>query len=128
MAARRKAWGSWGAIFAAYLLVVQAALAGLALGAQAAEPAFGPLGQILCSGGPIPLDGAPTPSQHKSTPDCCAPGCPMLGGGMAPPAAASPAAVPTVETVTERLSSADAPVNSSRAWASKRPRGPPSAV
>lgn len=89
---RRRAWG----VLAAYLIVVQAALAGLALGTQpvAADPF-----SVLCSSA-APTD-APAPAKpHGGLPDCCVAGCPMLGGGMLPPDVL-PAAGPTPSEIVD---------------------------
>ncbi len=74
---RRKVWG----VLAAYLLVLQATLTGLALGALpvAADPF-----STLCASGSA-TDRPDPVKPHGGLPDCCVAGCPMLGGGMAPP-------------------------------------------
>lgn len=122
---RRSGWRSWGAILAAYLLVLQAALTGLAVGAQASDAPFGGLGQILCSGDPVPADGAPDTAPRHAAPDCCVLGCQMLGVGMAPPPVAGLSQTPAFVLAAEPLPYRIAAAVAAPERGSGRPRGPP---
>ncbi|GLK68209.1 hypothetical protein [Hansschlegelia plantiphila] len=75
-------------MLAAYLLVVQAMLTGMTLGAQGAEGAEasgGLFAQVICHPSGATIEGAPQPIKHTGLPTCCSIGCVMSGGGMAPP-------------------------------------------
>lgn len=81
------AWKLPFALLAAYLLVLQMVLAGFALGAMAAPDAADHQ-DILCSAASTTdkaPDEAPGPSQTRHF-DCCARGCPLLGGLLIVPA------------------------------------------
>jgi hypothetical protein len=82
VAKRRSGWRIGGAVVAAYLLVLQAALAGLTWGAHASAPTADMFGGIICS--PSTPDGVPAPDDPRALPPCCVTGCPMA-------AAAAPA-------------------------------------
>ncbi|CAM5764459.1 hypothetical protein [Bosea minatitlanensis] len=73
---------SWVAIFAAYLLVVQALLAGFAAGAHANALSFD---RTLALAHCAPDDTAPSGGDHDKSQNhagmgCCTAGCPMLVG------------------------------------------------
>ncbi|WP_309388413.1 hypothetical protein [Chelatococcus sambhunathii] len=111
-----------GGVLAAYLLVLQAVLTGLALGAApvAADPF-----SVLCRTDAAAPQETPAKSGHKALPDCCVAGCAMFGGGMAPPpdAAASIGA-----HASQVLAPAAVQADVARAAAdrsSHHPRGPP---
>lgn len=74
------------AILAAYLLVLQALLGGLASGAHAgAAFALGELGEVICRGA---MDGPASPADPAHhTPDCCTAGCNVSIGTATPPGA-----------------------------------------
>lgn len=74
------------AILAAYLLVLQALLGGLASGTHAGSAvAMDAFGQVLCRGA---ADGAGSPADPAHhTPDCCTTGCNVSVGTGTPPAA-----------------------------------------
>lgn len=84
------------AILAAYLLVLQALLGGLASGGHAgAAFALDEFGQVLCQG-TAEGDGSPADPAHH-TPDCCSTGCTFsVGTGSSPAAVALEAPVPVV--------------------------------
>ncbi|WP_020184727.1 hypothetical protein [Methylopila sp. 73B] len=65
----------------AYLLVLQAALGGLALGSQPVVAA--PLADVHCGSYSGPIEGSG--KGHAALPGCCVAGCLMLGAAMAPP-------------------------------------------
>ena len=74
---RLKAWRSWVACVAAYMIFVQA----LATSAAMARAPVTPDGValIICThDGAVPDPAAPDHSSHQM--DCCGLGCPMLGG------------------------------------------------
>ncbi len=74
------AWRAWTAVAAAYLLVLQMLVVGLATPAFALESAG-----ILCqSAATADSDGSQSPSGTASA-DCCVLGCPMFGPSVAPP-------------------------------------------
>lgn len=83
MTARRSGWRTWGAILAAYLLVLQATLTGMTLGAHAA-PSAGVVGAVICSSATTSSDAAPGRGERHVLPNCCVLGCSMSGGGAAP--------------------------------------------
>jgi len=77
---------AWFAISAAFLLVLQALLAGLSSGAQAAPVQRDYFGGIICAfegTSHSPDDGAPGAPSH--VPNCCILGCSMFGPSVAPP-------------------------------------------
>lgn len=80
------------AMFAAYLLVLQALLSGLACGANSATAAtLDAFGQVICGSGTAAPGGPSGPAHH--TPDCCCTtGChvSITGGAPAPVALAVP--------------------------------------
>ena len=62
------------ALVAAYLLVLQALLGGLAAGTHAgASVTVDAFGQVLCRGASTGTNGPADPAHH--TPDCCTTGC-----------------------------------------------------
>ena len=87
------------ALVAAYLLVLQALLGGLAAGTHAgAGVAVDAFGQVLCRGASTGTNGPADPAHH--TPDCCTTGCQTSVATGLPPvelAFASPS-VATTET------------------------------
>lgn len=110
-----------GGVLAAYLLVLQAVLTGLALGAApvAADPF-----SVICQGAGA-VSSPEAPKGHAALPDCCVAGCAMFGGGMAPPpddaaglgAGASQVRAPAAAHVDVGRAAADR--------SSHHPRGPP---
>jgi hypothetical protein len=76
------------AVLAAYLLVLQALLGGLASGTHAGTAvALDGFGQVLCSGA---VDGPASPSDPEHhTPDCCTTGCNVSVGTGTPPVVAA---------------------------------------
>ncbi|WP_341992119.1 DUF2946 family protein [Azorhizobium sp. AG788] len=88
MSAPRPAWREWTAYAAAYLLVLQVLLTGMALGAQAAPALWDEFGGAICAnagaeGGPT----APVDGDHH-LPACCGFGCVMSGAApLSPPPA-----------------------------------------
>lgn len=115
------------AIFAAYLLVLQAMLTGLTLGVTAANADANLFTQVLCAPSGADADGAPEPVRH-SLPKCCSTSCVMAGGGLAPPpaldvAAPLPAVVPVTTAFADR-DAAPAPVERSP----RSTRAPPHAA
>ncbi len=73
------------ALAAAYLLVLQAFIGGMAMGAHAGSlAALDGIGQILCASdmGQPQLPGG-DPAHH--TPDCCSTGCSTSAGAALPP-------------------------------------------
>ncbi|GLK78694.1 hypothetical protein [Methylopila turkensis] len=69
---------------AAYLLVVQAALIGLTLGASASPWTASGLPRVLCAPSGAAADGPADPAGRHAIPNCCVNGCAMFGGGAAP--------------------------------------------
>lgn len=110
-----------GGVLAAYLLVLQAVLTGLALGAApvAADPF-----SVICQGVTTSSPEAPAKG-HAALPDCCVAGCAMFGGGMAPP----PDLAAAIQAGTQRAFGLAAdPAAVARASAERsanHPRGPP---
>jgi hypothetical protein len=90
---RTRGWSIEMALTVALFLVVQAFFSGLSIGARA--DTFASAGDILCLGGrSLSAETPSSPPNRDHLADCCALGCPMLGGLPAPQAAA--AAVPRV--------------------------------
>ncbi|MFG1372932.1 hypothetical protein V5F32_12225 [Xanthobacter oligotrophicus] len=84
------AWRAWTAVAAAYLLVLQVLVTGIAGGAHAASFGLDPIATAMCGpsahGAMVPPDdGALPPHQSLS---CCVLGCSMFGPDAAPPPAA----------------------------------------
>lgn len=72
----RSIWGSGAAVFAAYMLVVQAMLGAFAMGAANATPGLDIFGNPLCL---TSMDGAGEHESPKSAvPECCSAGCSMF--------------------------------------------------
>jgi len=93
------------ALVAAYLLVLQALLGGLAAGTHAgAGVTVDAFGQVLCRGASTGTDSPADPAHH--TPDCCTTGCqtsatsglPPLAPAFAVPRAAIAHAQPLLRT------------------------------
>lgn len=83
------AWRAWTAVAAAYLLVLQVLVMGIAGGAHAAPLSLDHVVTVMCGpsahgGTALPVDGGPAPHQ---SPSCCVLGCSMFGPGAAPPPA-----------------------------------------
>jgi len=72
----------WTALLAVYVLLVQAFVAGLAAGVQAAPSADRLIGQVLCAEHGTPADGS-TPAH---LPSCCVLGCLQVATAATPPA------------------------------------------
>ena len=83
----RQGWRRTAAVAAAYLLVLQAVLTGLALGVHADPAGRGALATIICStAGPELGDHqSGLPFEHSDWIACCVLGCGMSGLGLAPP-------------------------------------------
>ncbi|MFG1293036.1 hypothetical protein [Xanthobacter versatilis] len=83
------AWRAWTAVAAAYLLVLQVLVTGIAGGVHAASFGLDPAATAMCGpsahGGTAPADDGALPP-HDSL-SCCVLGCSMLGPGAAPPPA-----------------------------------------
>ena len=110
MTGRRGAWRTWGAILAAYLLVVQAAFAGMLLGAQAAPLRQADALNVLCSDRGAADDAGQAPAKHHGLPNCCVAGCAMLGGGLAPGPSNDPVLHrPVIETTDSARPAFEAP-------------------
>lgn len=111
-----------GGVLAAYLLVLQAVLTGLALGAApvAADPF-----SVLCRTEAAAPQDVPAKSGHKALPDCCVAGCAMFGGGMAPPpdVAGAPAGTPALAAAGAAEEPEAARASADRS--AHQPRGPP---
>jgi len=74
------------ALVAAYLLVLQALLGGLAAGTHAgAGVAVDAFGQVICRGASTSTDSPSDPAHH--TPDCCTTGCQTSAATGLPPVA-----------------------------------------
>ncbi|WP_038361144.1 DUF2946 family protein [Bosea sp. 117] len=78
------------AIFAAYLVVLQSLLGGLATGAHAgAASGLDAFGQIICRDGAADPQLPSAPDHH--VPDCCGLGCQLgIGAALPTPAVAAP--------------------------------------
>ncbi|QRG08433.1 hypothetical protein EZH22_09145 [Xanthobacter dioxanivorans] len=128
MTAARPAWRDRTAILAAYLLVLQVLLAGLAAGLSVAPAlAAGPDGTI-CHGArpdPSPADRDGAPLRHVAD-ACCVLGCAAFGPLVAPPSSAGdlpargPAAASRMDTDRTYL-----PPPRGGAWSANLARAPP---
>lgn len=87
--------GSWIALVAAYVLLIQALFGAFAIGASAGPLIDQPGGAIICAPlGAVPApDGSPLPASHH-LPDCCLTGCMMFGAAILPPFGAGGIFVP----------------------------------
>ncbi|MFC3693887.1 DUF2946 family protein [Chenggangzhangella methanolivorans] len=113
-----------GGVLAAYLVVLQAVLAGVALGAApaAADP-FGVLCRTIADETSAPDDGGSDKS-HKALPDCCVSGCALHAVAAAPRDVQIVPDVPQVLGGTERLW-ADALAPPAQKRTPRNPRAPP---
>jgi len=124
---RRKRWDLWVALGAAYFLVVQILVTGIALGADAAPSRQAGLPTVICSfhGPSTAPDGTGQPSGPAHLPDCCTLGCSMFGPAVAPPPAI--ASVSVARQVREAILAA--PVDQTPPTTPRRtsgnPRAPP---
>jgi hypothetical protein len=101
----RQGWRRAAAVAAAYLLVLQAVLTGLALGAHTDSSGRGAFVAIICStAGPgAGDDHSGRPFEHSDWITCCVLGCGMSGLGLAPPPAGAGAApIPPAEAIALR--------------------------
>ena len=101
----RQGWRRVAAVAAAYLLVLQAVLTGLALGAHADPAGRGALATVICSsagpGGGDDQSGLPF--EHSDWIACCVLGCGMSSLGLAPPLAGTGVArIPPAEAIALR--------------------------
>lgn len=121
MAAWRKTGGALRGLLLAYLLVLQAALGGLALGSQPVVAAA--LADVHCGSFSGPGEGSG--KGHAALPGCCVAGCLMQGGAMAPPPSfpATPISGDDQLVRTPAEARAAAPVSPERSPRSTR--GPP---
>lgn len=113
-------WRRCGGVLAAYLLVLQAIVAGLAIGAQpvAADPFA-----VICHTSDAAGSTEPE-KRHIGFPKCCVAGCPMLGGGMAPPAAFTPTPPTAAGRLVSRMA-AHGPAAPSSQRTPRSTRAPP---
>ena len=109
----------------AYLLVLQMAVAGFALGAQAGQ-ARGQAAGILCAASGSPDSGS-SDSPLTSHVDCCVRGCPMVGALWIP--APSQASIPAPHFIAARkaLPPAAEGLEPARREDPQSARGPPRA-
>lgn len=124
MAIRRQGWSSWVALFAAYLLVIQALSGAFATGAGAAPAQLDIFGNVICtSHGATTLPDGPADRNHL--PDCCLVGCSMFSPvAVSPPDAVSIAAAPPRQTVAFVAWLDETPI-SDREGSPGNPRAPP---
>ena len=112
-----------GRALAAYLIVLQAVLAGLALGA--APVAADPL-SIICNAAASDSSPAQQPDRgHKSLPGCCVSGCPMLSGWTAPPPAGAVAPRPAARNEAVLIDRSGVPPPAAAGRTPLNPRAPP---
>lgn len=128
MTRHRPAWKDWTALIAAYVLVLQAIVLGLASGAMAAPRLDGP-GALLCHGAdprsaPASGDGS---LPHGDEP-CCPMGCAALGPLVAPPPAegALPERPPAF-IAAQAVRAGEAPRRAGNAGTPNLARAPPAA-
>jgi hypothetical protein len=86
---QRKRRDLWVALGAAYLVLVQMLVTGIALGAEATPSRQAGLPTVICSfrGSSAVPDGTGHPSGPAHLPECCTLGCSMFGPTVAPPPA-----------------------------------------
>lgn len=125
MTARRRGWRIWGAVFAAYLLVIQATLTAVTFGAQAAGPQRGLFDEVICATSPA---GAPGQAKHTGLPNCCVLGCAMFGVGGAPGPETAAVAPPQAITVALRRPPSFDAVATTQPRSAFRTRAPPQAA
>jgi hypothetical protein len=89
----RKQPREWIAMLATFVLLVHAAVAGIADGAMASPQLLDAFGNVICTSHGAE-QGPATPNQpsHSHLPECCLASCTVVGGHAVPPAA--PSAVP----------------------------------
>jgi hypothetical protein len=127
---RRTRSSRWVAVAAAYLLVLQAVVAGLASGAHAAGSSVDrSLAMTLCAPGGMPIGaGADKGAAQHDQMTCCVPGCAFPGGGEP---AATGAYLPVVHRALDLIAFArrlDAPPGFVAGRSPANPRAPPSAA
>lgn len=128
---RRPAWKDWTALVAAYVLVLQVVVAGLAAGlatgAMAAPAPKGP-GAVLCHGaadaGTLPTTGD-GPAAHGAP--CCIMGCATLGPLAAPPPADAALPARPFASAARMPRGQDVPARAGAAGTSNLARAPPAA-
>lgn len=110
-----------GGVLAAYLIVLQAVLAGLSIGAT---PASADAFTVLCRTNAA-SDQTPDPDKsHKSLPDCCVAGCALHAVGVAGPSeGVTPAALVSAVGPAAPKPDALGPPSNDRTPAN--PRAPP---
>jgi hypothetical protein len=96
----REEWRRAVAVATAYLLVLQAVLTGLVLGAHADPAHRGALAAIICSAAGADSNHSGPPLDNPDRITCCVLGCGMSGPGLTPPpAGAVIAPLPPAEAV-----------------------------
>lgn len=125
MTSRRQGWSFVVALSAAYLLVLQLLLTGLALGTHAAPSLADGTQGVICrgmgTGGSTP--DAPTAPPHL--PDCCQLGC-LMGTALAPSPRVTVAAAFPSDTASSSFVPPTSVVRGDQGW--RRPhnsRAPP---
>jgi hypothetical protein len=124
---RRQGWDVWVALGAAYLVVVQMLVTGIALGAQAAPSRQADLFTVICSfhGTTAAPDGPGQSSDHAHLPACCVLGCSMFGPTVAPPPAIAGILVPRQIVREPVFALADQPPLAQERRTPGNPRAPP---
>lgn len=85
MGRKRRGQGSWVALAAAYILVIQSILGAFALGATAAPLPLDAFGTIIClSHETAALPGDDGSSGPHKMPDCCTIGCSLFQAAFTP--------------------------------------------
>ncbi|WAC27002.1 DUF2946 family protein [Ancylobacter sp. SL191] len=125
MTGKRQGWSFVVALGAAYMLVLQLLLTGLALGTHAAPSLADSNNGVIClgtgTGGSTP--DAPTAPPHL--PDCCQLGC-LLGTVLAPAPSVTVAAVFPPETTGPSVLPLTSVVRGDEGWRTPRnSRAPP---
>ncbi len=125
MTGKRQGWSFVVALGAAYLLVLQLLLTGLALGTHAAPSLADSTNGVIClgtgTGGSTP--DAPTAPPHL--PDCCQLGC-LMGTVLAPATAVAVAAAFPSEAVSSSFLPPTSVVRGDEGWRTPRnSRAPP---
>lgn len=82
----KRNWISWVAVAAAYLMIIQALLAGVKSGAMAAPNMTGIPGHVLCLTDAIDTDLTEQPASNTAHAEqCCTIGCSMFGPTVSAP-------------------------------------------
>ena len=127
---RRQCWSACAAVAVAYLLVVQALVAGIALGTQAGVFQLDADIHVICNsaGAPSSPRGSEQPADRSDHQICCILGCAMFGPLAAPSSAAFTTSGVQAAAATVARSQSDDRIDTELERSPRKTRAPPRAV